>query len=195
VADGSGDVYVGGAFTHYKGVEAMRIVRLDSTGTIRLSFPTTTGFDSTVRNLALADDRSGNLYAGGDFSNYKGIRAIGIARLTSSGALDLSFVTGIGFNSTVFTVAPAGDGTGRLYVGGAFSSYNGTEVNKLVPLTQGGTRDFSFAIGAGFNDTVFKVVPVGDGSGDVYVGGQFTEYQGILKGRFVRLASTGALIR
>jgi hypothetical protein len=193
--DGSGDVYVGGAFTHYKGVEAMRIVRLDSSGTIRLTFPTTTGFDNTVRNLALADDRSGNLYAGGEFSSYKGIRAIDIARLTSSGALDLSLVTGAGFNSTVFTVAPAGDGTGRLYVGGAFSSYNGTEVNKLVPLTQGGTRDFSFASGAGFNDTVFKVVPVGDGSGDVYVGGQFTQYQGILKGRFVRLASTGALIR
>jgi len=195
VGDGTGDVYVGGAFTLYKGIQAMRIVRLSPDGSVNFVFPTTTGFDNTVKNMALADDRSGNLYAGGDFTNYKGIRAMGLARLTSSGLLDLSFVTGVGFNNGVFTVAPAGDGTGKLYVGGAFTSYNGTDVNDLVRLNQNGTRDFSFATGAGFNDTVNKVLPVADGSGDVYVGGQFTQYQGILKGRFVRIASTGALVR
>ncbi len=195
LADGSGDVYVGGAFTLYKGVDAMRIVRLNSNGNINLAFPTTTGFDNTVRTMALADDRSGNLYAGGDFTTYKGIPAIGLARLNSSGLLDLSFVTGKGFNNTVFTVAPAGDATAKLYVGGAFTNYNGTEINDLVRLNQNGTRDFSFATGAGFNDTVFRVLPVGDASGDVYVGGQFTQYQGIFRGRFVRLASTGALVR
>ena len=195
VPGGSGDVYVGGAFTLYKGVPAMRIVRLDSNGNVNLAFPTTTGFDNTIRNMALADDRSGNLYAGGEFTNYKGIRANGVARLNSSGLLDLSFVTGIGFNNTIFSVAPGGDGTGKLYVGGAFTNYNGTEISDLVRLNQNGTRDFSFATGAGFNDTVFKVLPVGDGTGDVYVGGQFTQYQGTLRGRFVRLASTGALIQ
>jgi hypothetical protein len=195
VADGSGDLYVGGAFTLYKGVDAMRIVRLTSTGSINLAFPTTTGFDNTVRNVALADDRSGNLYAAGDFTNYKGIRAIGVARLDHSGLLDLSFVTGTGFNNPVFSVAPAGDGSGKLYAGGAFTNYNGTEINDLVRLNPNGTRDFSFATGAGFNDAVLKVLPVGDGSGDIYVGGQFTQYQGALRGRFVRLASTGALVR
>lgn len=195
VGDGTGDVYVGGAFTLYKGIQAMRIVRLTPDGSVNFNFPTTTGFDNTVQNMALPDDRSGNLYVGGAFTNYKGIRAIGVARLNSNALLDLAFVTGTGFNKTVFTVAPAGDGTGKLYVGGAFTNYNGTEVSDLVRLNQNGTRDFSFATGAGFNDAVLKVVPVGDGSGDVYVGGQFTQYQGILRGRFVRLASTGALIR
>ena len=195
VGDGTGDVYVGGAFTLYKGIQAMRIVRLTSDGSVNSNFPTTTGFDNIVHNMALADDRSGNLYVGGEFTNYKGIRAVGIARLNSSALLDLAFVTGTGFDKSVFTVAPAGDGTGKLYAGGAFTNYNGTEVSDLVRLNQNGTRDFSFATGAGFNDTVFKVAPVGDGSGDVYVGGQFTQYQGILRGRFVRLANTGALIR
>jgi hypothetical protein len=194
VGDGTGDVYVGGAFTLYKGIQAMRIVRLTSDGSVNTNFPTTTGFDNSVQNMALADDRSGNLYTGGEFTNYKGIRAVGVARLSSSGLLDLAFVTGAGFNKTVFTVAPAGDGIGKLYVGGAFTNYNGTEVSNLVRLNPNGTRDFSFATGAGFNDAVFKVVPVGDGSGDVYVGGQFTQYQGILRGRFLRLTSSGALV-
>ncbi|HEX8750106.1 MAG TPA: hypothetical protein VF732_03255, partial [Nitrospira sp.] len=62
-------------------------------------------------------------------------------------------------------------------------------------LNQNGAKDFSFGTAAGFSDTVFKVVPVGDGSGDLYVGGQFTQYQLVQRGRFVRLTSTGALVR
>ncbi len=192
--DGSGDVYVGGAFTLYKGIQVMRIVRLNSDGSVDFAFPTTTGFDNTVQNMTLADDRSGNLYLGGDFTNYKGIRANGLARLNSSAVLDLTFVTGIGFNNTVFSVAPVGDGTGKLYAGGAFTNYNGSQSSELVRLNQNGAKDLSLAIGAGFSDTVFKIVPVGDGSGDVYVGGQFTQYQLALRGRFVRLTSTGALV-
>jgi uncharacterized delta-60 repeat protein len=195
VGDGTGDVYVGGAFTLYKGIQVMRIVRLNSDGSVDFAFPTTTGFDNTVQNMTLADDRSGNLYVGGDFTNYKGIRANGLARLNSNGLLDLSFVTGIGFNNAVFSVVPAGDGTGKLYVGGAFTNYNGAQTNELVRINQNGAKDLSFGTGAGFSDTVFKVVPVGDGSGDVYVGGQFTQYQLIQRGRFVRLTSTGALVR
>lgn len=197
VGDGSGDLYVGGAFTLYKGIDAMRIVRLTSAGSVNFAFPTTTGFDNTVQNMTLADDRSGKLYLGGDFTNYKGIPAIRLARLNSSGVLDLSLVTGTGFNNTVFSVVPAGDGTGKLYVGGAFTIYNGTQAqsNELVRLNQNGAKDFSFGTGQGLNDTVLKVVPVGDGSGDVYVGGQFTQYQLTLRGRFVRLTSTGALVR
>jgi Domain of unknown function (DUF5122) beta-propeller len=194
-SDGSGDLYVGGAFTLYNGIQAMRIVRLSSTGTVVFTFPTTTGFDNTVQNMTLADDRSGNLYVGGDFINYKGIRANGLARLNSNGVLDLAFVTGIGFDNAVFSVVPAGDGTGKLYVGGAFTSYNGAQSNELVRLNQNGAKDLSFGTAAGFSDTVFKVVPVGDGSGDVYVGGQFTQYQLTLRGRFVRLTSTGAFVR
>jgi len=196
VGDGSGDVYVGGAFTIYNGIPANHITRLQSNGTVNLAFATATGagFDNSVQNITLADDRSGNLYVGGAFTNYKGIRANGLARLNSSAVLDLTFVTGIGFNNTVFSVAPAGDGTGKLYAGGAFTNYNGAQSNELVRLNQNGAKDLSFAIGAGFSDTVLKIVPVGDGSGDVYVGGQFTQYQLTLRGRFVRLTSTGALV-
>jgi hypothetical protein len=118
-----------------------------------------------------------------------------LVRLNSNGLIDLSFATGTGFNNTVFTVVPAGDGSGDLYVGGAFTSYNGTQANDLVRLNQNGTIDLTFATGTGFSNTVFSVVPVGDGSGDVYVGGQFTQYQFTSIGRFVRLNSTGAFVR
>ena len=191
----NGDLYVGGAFTTYKGVPVNRLVRLHSDGTIDPTFVTGTGFDNTVLTLLLADDGSGDLYAGGSFTNYNGNAANDLVRLDSNGVRDLSFSIGVGFNNTVFHVVPVGDGSGDLYVGGAFTSYNNLQANEMVRLNQNGTMDSSFSTGAGFDNTVFRVAPAGDGSGDVYAGGQFTQYQSTAIGRFVRLLSTGAFLR
>ena len=193
--DGSGDLYVGGAFTSYKGVTANNFVRLNADGTVDPSFVTGTGFDNTVYTIVPADDGSGDLYVGGAFTNYNGAVANDLVRLNSNGVIDLFFATGTGFNNTVFHAAPVGDGSGDVYVGGAFTTYNGMPANQVVRLNQNGTIDGVFSSGSGFSNTVFRVVPVGDGSGDVYVGGEFTQYQTTLIGRFVRLASTGAFIR
>lgn len=79
-------------------------------------------------------------------------------------------------------------------MGGAFSTYNGMPANDLVRLNANGTVDQVFVTGTGFNDTVFSIEPAGDGSGDVYVGGEFTSYQSTTIGRFVRLRSTGSIV-
>ncbi|HKO30911.1 MAG TPA: delta-60 repeat domain-containing protein, partial [Nitrospiraceae bacterium] len=98
-------------------------------------------------------------------------------------------------NNTVFSVASLGDGSGNVnvYVGGAFTSYNGTVVNDLVRLQANGTVDPAFATGTGFNNTVFSIAPAGDKSGNLYVGGQFTSYQSITIGRIARLKSNGSV--
>jgi hypothetical protein len=195
VADGSGDLYVGGAFTAYKGVTANNFLRLNADGTVDPAFLTGTGFDNTVFIIVPADDGSGDLYVGGAFSNYNGTAANDLIRLNSNGVVDQLFSTGAGFNNTVFHISPVGDGSGDVYVGGAFTSYNGMQANQVVRLNQNGTIDGVFSTGTGFSNTVYRVVPVEDGSGDVYVGGEFTQYQTTLIGRFVRLTSTGAFLR
>jgi hypothetical protein len=190
-----GDVYVGGAFTSYKGVTVNRLVRLHSDGTLDQTFLTGTGFDNTVLTLLLADDGSGKLYVGGAFNTYNGDVANNLVRLNSNGVRDLSFTIGVGFNNTVFHVVPVGNGSGGLFVGGAFTSYNNLQANEMARLNENGTMDSAFSTGAGFNNTVFRMAPAQDGSNDVYAGGQFTEYQTTPIGRFVRLTSTGAFIR
>ena len=75
--------------------------------------------------------------------------------------------TGKGFNNTVFHVVPAGDVSGDLYVGGSFTTYNDMQANQLVRLNQNGTLDLPFATATGFGNTVLRVLPVGDASGDV----------------------------
>ena len=145
---------MGGAFTSYKGLTVNNLVRLHADGTIDQTFVTGTGFDNTVFTLLLADDGSGDLYVGGAFNNYNGNVANNLVRLNSNGVRDLSFATGAGFNNTVFHVVPVGDGSGDLYVGGAFTSYNGLQGNEVVRLNQNGTMDLAFSTGAGFSNTV-----------------------------------------
>ena len=194
-ADASGDLYVGGAFTSYKGLTTNNLVRLHADGTIDQTFVTGTGFDNTVFTLLPADDGSGDLHVGGAFNHYNGNVANNLIRLNANGVRDLSFATGMGFNNTVSHVVPAGDGSGDLYVGGAFTSYNGLQGNEVVRLNQNGTMDLAFSTGAGFSNPVLRLAPVGDGSGDVYVAGEFTAYQSTPIGRFVRLTPTGFFVR
>jgi Domain of unknown function (DUF5122) beta-propeller len=147
-----------------------------------------------VFSIVPAGDGSGDLYVGGAFTNYNGTPANGLVRLTPRGTVDLAFATGTGFDSTVFSIVPAGDGSGDLYVGGAFTNYNGTPANGLVRLTTRGVVDPAFMTGTGFNASVRTIVPAGDGTGNLYVGGEFTSYQSLTIGGLVRLNSHGTAI-
>jgi hypothetical protein len=192
--DGTGKLYVGGAFTSYsQQTVANGLVRLHADGTVDLAFATGSGFNNSVRSIALAGDGTGKLYVGGAFTSYsQQTVANGLVRLHPNGMVDPTFATGTGFNNTVYSIALAGDGTGNLYVGGAFTSYSQqTVANDLVRLHPNGTVDPTFVTGAGFNGSVRTIAPAGDGTGNLYVGGEFTSYQSLTIGRIVRLNSQG----
>src|SRR6185295_635292 len=155
-------------------------------------------FNGTVLDIALAGDGSGRLYVGGDFTTYNGTEVTRLIRLNPDGTIDPAFVTGFGFNGSVRSIAPAGDGSGNVYVGGDFTSYNGTPANSLVRLHANGTVDLTFVMGAGFtgaglNSGVRSIASVGDRSGNVYVGGDFTSYNGTPANNLVRLQADGAV--
>src|ERR1043165_253075 len=123
----------------YNGAQANRIVRLNDDGSVDRAFMAASGFDASVRWIAPAAPQSANVYVGGDFTTYNGVPKAHIVRLNGDGTVDQSFSIGTGFDNTVNVIAPAGDGSGRVYVGGVFSTYNGTPANKLVRLNADGT--------------------------------------------------------
>jgi len=156
--------------------------------------PPDNGFNSTVSSIAPALDGSDDVYVGGVFTSYKKLEANRIARLNNDGSLDTGFVTGTGFDDRTRTVSPANDSSGDVYVGGSFTSYNGTAVGYIARLNLDGTLDTVFDTGTGFSSTVNIIVPATDGSGDVYVGGSFTSYNGTAVGSgLVRLNDDGSL--
>jgi len=147
-----------------------------------------------VNSIAVALDSSDDVYVGGTFTTYKNFTANRIARLNNDGSLDTGFITGTGFNGEVLFIAPAADGSGDVYVGGYFTSYNGTAVGGIARLNLDGTLDTFFVTGIGFDIGVRIVAPATDGSGDVYVGSYSTSYNGTVVGSgLVRLNDDGSL--
>ena len=95
------------------------------------------------------------------------------------------------FNNDVTVVAPAGDGSGDVYVGGDFTTYQGAAANRLVRLNADGNADAGFNTGHGFNDSVFSIAPAGGGSAKLYVGGAFTSCRTTTTDRVARLNPDG----
>jgi len=184
--DSSGDVYVSGYFTSYNGIAVgSGLIRLNDDGSIDAGFSTGSGWGTT--GIAAATDGSGDVYVTRSTSP-------GIARLNNDGSIDTGFDTGLsGFNDGVRAIAVATDGSGDIYAGGYFSGYNGTGTNDLARLNLDGSLDSGFVTGAGFGGGISFITPAIDGSGDIYVGGQFVDYNGTAVGSIARLNLDGTL--
>ncbi len=201
VSDDSAGFYMGGQFFNYAGSNINHIIRLNFDGSIDSQFNTGTGCDGPVNTLAAAPDGSGDLYMGGPFFAYDGTADIRqIARLHADGTLDTAFNTGTGSDAGfqggggVNKILPAADGSGDIYVGGTFNTYNTTFRNGIIRLNSDGSVDTGFNSGTGFSGGfVQDIASAGDGSGDIYVGGNFTGYNSATNiNRLVRLNSDGS---
>ncbi|MCU4190037.1 T9SS type A sorting domain-containing protein [Flavobacterium sp. HXWNR29] len=181
-----GKVLVGGLFVTYKGLIENYIIRLNTDGTKDVSFVTGTGFNTTVRAIALQPD--GKILVGGSFTTYNGLTSNSIIRLNSDGSTDTSFNVGTGFNNIVYSIVMQPDG--KILVGGNFVNYNGDVSSYIIRLNTDGSKDASFNIGNGFNNTVFSVVLQPDGK--MVVGGNFTSFNSVTETRIVRLNTDGS---
>lgn len=193
--DGSGKVYVGGDFTSYKGVAINRIVRLNANASIDTSFNVGTGFSGLVQVIFMDTFSPGKVYVGGSFTNYNGTTSNRIIRLNSNGTVDSSFNIGNGFNNPVTCLAVALDGSGDVFVGGQFTAFDGTTRNRIARINLNGTLNGTFLPTTGANGTVSAVSAAVDGSGDIYISGSFTTYNGTGTNatRLARINSNGTL--
>jgi len=151
ILDSSSKLLVVGFFGSYNNTTAIRLVRINTNGTIDSSLSTGSGFNNTTR--AIAEQSDGKLIVGGTFTSYNGTSANRIIRLNSDGSIDSTFNIGTGFSAgTVWDIAIQPDG--KIIAVGDFTSYNGTTTNRIVRLNSNGSRDSSFDPGTGFGNNV-----------------------------------------
>lgn len=141
------------------------------------------------RQNAFKIDTDGYVYLGGDFTTVNGQSWNEIIRYDSDGNIDTSFQIGTGFSGGSVDVITKDEVNQKVYVGGNFTSYNGTSINKLVRLNINGSLDTAFDIGSGFNNQITDIAIQSDGK--VLVSGYFTTYRGSTQNRIVRLNSDG----
>lgn len=147
-----GKILVAGNFTTFAGQAVNRLARLLSDGTLDPTFAIGTGASYTVFAVCVLPD--GKVLVGGSFTYFNGSTVGRIVRLTATGAIDGSFASGAGFDSSVNDLVPLSGG--QILVGGSFQTYQGATCQGLARLNADGSRDTSFG-GIAFN--VFCVAP------------------------------------
>jgi uncharacterized delta-60 repeat protein len=212
-----GKILVGGGFIQYNGTSVGSFVRLESDGTIDITFDVGTGFDDVVFSIQIQSD--GNILVGGSFNFYNGFSSPYICKIEQnvnpttiyaanfecytplvkvSGNISPLFSVGNGFSDPVNTITLQADG--KILVGGQFISYSGVSYNRIIRLNTDYTIDNSFVIGSGFenvNETFSYTIQIYtiqiQSDGKILVGGQFSSYSGVSSNNIIRLNTDGSI--
>lgn len=226
-----GKLVVSGTFTNFSGFPLVGIIRLNQDGTfdgvggggpgnggpgggggggggggagvigsIDTTFDAPSGTDAPVLGAAVQSD--GKILIVGQFTKYKEISAVRVARIREDGVLDTDiidpatgavstrgFSAGIGPNGWAYSVVPLSDG--KILVGGSFTSFNGVNRLGIVRLTSTGEVDTAFDTENGPNGAVFGIAVQSDGK--IVVGGSFTQIGGVQQTGLARLNANGSL--
>jgi uncharacterized delta-60 repeat protein len=185
-----GKIIVGGDFSSYNSIPVNRICRLNSDGTLDLSFNTGTGFNDAVFDIKLQQDNK--ILVGGYFTQFNGQSKNKIIRLNTDGTADLSFNIGSGFGiggGGIWSLAVQTDG--KIILGGMIYTYNGQTISNICRLNTNGSIDLSFQQGSGFNNPTYTLSLQTDGK--IIIGGGFTTYNGIGRNYIIRLNPNGSI--
>lgn len=142
IKESGGSIFVSGTFSSVNGIDRRGLVKLSSTGVVDNTFNIGTGFNQPVNAFEI-DGTS--VVVGGEFNQYNGNARQGIVKLTSTGAIDPGFTCALG-------ISFGGDGIrdmhrqsdGKIIIGGAFISVNGTNKRHLARINANGSLDATF---------------------------------------------------
>lgn len=185
-------IVVGGSFTSLNGTTRNRLVRLNSNGTVDTTFSTNMGtaFNNVVNKVYIQPN--GQILVGGRFTTFNGGSQIRFLRLNSDGTPDTTFNTNLGTGATGFSAsvdAVTIEGT-DIFVGGFFTSFNGSLITNLVCLNSNGTLNTTvntnLGVGAGGNVTSLATQGT-----DIVVGGNFTTFNGNSADFIARINNAG----
>lgn len=197
-----GKILVCGNFTTYNGSGQVYITRLNSDGTLDTGFsPGGVGFGAAgsfpgIYSMALQPD--GNILVGGQFGTFNGIAKNRIARLTTTGADDPTFIVGSGFTGGTSTSVNslALQSNGKIIAAGTFTAYAGNARNHITRINQDGSLDNTFNVGTGFTGSsgsgLLKITLQPDGK--IIAGFHtLTAYNGNPVASVCRIDTTGSL--
>lgn len=183
-----GKILLGGTFTMFDSIPSSRIVRLNSNGSLDLSFETGSGFNNVVFDIDIQPD--GKIIVAGSFSSYNGVAAIRIVRLNPDGSRDTSFNSAVGVNNSIRSISIQPDE--KIIIGGSFTLFDNIPRSNIARLNPDGTLDMGFDPGTGVNvSPVFRTALQSDGK--IMIGGQFTMFNGITRNAIARLNEDGSL--
>ncbi|WP_395074690.1 T9SS type A sorting domain-containing protein [Flavobacterium sp.] len=182
-----GKIIITGLLNSYNGVARKGIARLNLDGTLDLSFDPGLGTNKPVNRTKIQSD--GKIIIVGSFTTYNGKNKFGINRLEINGDSDSSFNPGLGSDSTIRKTFL--ESSGKIIIGGDFTSYNGEQINKFARLNVDGGVDATFVTGTGPDNSVSFIDELSNGK--FIIAGDFSSYNGIPIKKIARLNTDGTL--
>lgn len=182
-----GKVLVAGSFTSFNGSPVERLVRLEANGQIDTSFATTTAANGQINDMALQAD--GKLLISGAFSTYKTVPRSRLARVNPDGSLDTTFVPSVDGASPLEAVTVTR--SGRILIGGNFTSYGSIPRVRIARLLDDGSLDNTFDPGVGPDQSVTQIQELTNGK--VMIAGSFITVSGTSQSSLARLNANGSL--
>lgn len=183
---GGGKVVLGGRFATCHGVARKNIAIVSSSGAVDTRFNPGTGFDGTVRSLALD---GGKIFVGGEFTTYNGQPAGGLAVLDDQGKLKTAPVA---LDRPQVNWVGAGSSVGLIFAG-EFSKAGEVPCGNFGQLTINDTIDDKFICSPGANGRVNDGEILTDKK--ILLCGNFTTMHGVQRGGIARLNKDGSLDR
>jgi uncharacterized delta-60 repeat protein len=183
-------IIIGGDLTSYNGIDRNHLARINTDGTLDLTFNPGSGSNYDVDAVAI--QQNGKILIAGGFTSYNGVAKSQLARINTDGSLDNSFFDnpGIGPNgSSIETITIQPDG--KIIITGLFTMYNGVSRINIARLNEDGTLDASFNPGTGTSNPATRVFVQPDGK--IIIAGFFTTYNGTARNRIARLNADGSL--
>ena len=185
-----GKIIIGGAFTNVGGTARTGLARLNADGTLDPGFEVSLAGALTVTpNMieAITLQPDGRILIAGNFNTVAGQIRRGVARLLSSGILDLTFVPpAFSSNSRGVFVLP----DGKLIVHGNFARLTDDTQPFLVRLNPDGSHDPAFSPPF-INGVAWSIVQ--EPGGKLILSGAFSTVGGIPRNSVVRLNTDHSL--
>ena len=180
-----GRILVGGQFTQVDLTQRFNLARLNTNGSVDLTFDPVNGPNGDVNAIVIQPN--GAIIIGGTFIGYNGFPRGGIARVLADGTLDSSFDSGVGTGGNVFALALQHNG--QIVLGGRFVQYAGINRTFIARVLSNGSLDLGFNPVP--NDWVQSLAVEPDDR--ILVGGFFTAINTVGRSRIARLNTTGSV--
>ena len=187
-----GKLLLGGDFTSINGTVRHFIARLNADGSLDANFNAATGAGANNAVDTVAVQPDGKSLLGGDFTQINGTARNRIARLNIDGSLDVAFNPGTGADSEVFSLAMQPDG--KILLGGAFTSINGTTHIGIARLNANGSLDSAFnpIMSSSSSAVVVRALTL-QPDGKILLGGAFNTINSSTRNGVARLNADGSL--
>jgi uncharacterized delta-60 repeat protein len=185
-----GKILIGGWFNLYNDVLINHITRLNYDGSLDTTFNSSgSGINNTVEAISLQSD--GKIIVGGMFDTFNDTEVNFLIRLNTDGSYDESFNTAeSGVNDFVNTITI--DSSDKIYISGAFTTFNGVQRNHLARLNSNGTLDNDFYPEDNSINDIVKTIAF-QNNGKILIGGYFYDFTASYKSFFTRINFDGSL--